>query len=705
MLLRNDHDQEQDKKRYKWMQQNIFLPFVAASRRQHDNWTEGMPIPSSLTAVHWCDGDSAQLRTIVEEETLDTFASLNIIANKQHAARTGTEQAADLTKTFKIMHRMQSSVTVQGERHLPLKQNLETEFNQLYTEGILRLPPKKRNALIDCLASSPETATKAISRSHVQQGFVSNGMIDANTKELPDFDRLLATCRTEIPLQLYNKIERDFPLLLKYELEHGDIPDWLYEELGYPMDKDMDGREVRRNATISQENRQRSKCLSHSHQKELRKKKQNEIDAAKARTIAEETNNLSRLIMQNTAAEDKLIAGTGKSRDKISELSKEYFKRPTGPELKAFVHMRKFDTYKLPPGAPKWPKNKGKLVDIDATPRVDCFLQQAWEARNNVVKLKHPRKLNDKLTPGVGVAVAVTPLHAMIRVIANDSPIRAFGKASSILQSDGFLETVNKCFNASRNFSIAIEVNDEMMLLGDQLQKSLSFRLTAYKEVRLLDPSKHSHWCMLWFMQNLPVVSAIMVAMNHSKIDLGCLSHTDCLLSNESNFHLATNSESKLEGCYLYFDRNRSVWVRSGKVTNRSFSVRHEEHSKAARKEFEKQFYCWFPSKQCSSLTSNLQRRGWFENLTQYVALGINRSVGDALLLLTSDRVTEQGLFHFDKETKKRIDSVKFQGNLTLQDKQMHMVAYLIELGYDLALASENNASSSPGFETPMGVF
>jgi hypothetical protein len=65
----------------------------------------------------------------------------------------------------------------------------------------------------------------------------------------------------------------------------------------------------------------------------------------------------------------------------------------------------------------------------------------------------------------------------------------------------------------------------------------------------------------------------------------------------------------------------------------------------------------------------------------------------------------EQGLFHFDKETKKRIARVKFRGNLTLQDKQMHMVAYLIELGYDLTLGSENNASTSPGFETPMGVF
>eukprot|EP00978_Attheya_sp_CCMP212_P039116 scaffold200497_cov68-Attheya_sp.AAC.1 len=42
---------------------------------------------------------------------------------------------------------------------------------------------------------------------------------------------------------------------------------------------------------------------------------------------------------------------------------------------------------------------------------------------------------------------------------------------------------------------------------------------------------------------------------------------------------------------------------------------------------------------------------------------------------------------------------VSFRGAGSLQEKQMHMLAY------DIALASTNNASTSPGFETPMGVF
>ena len=62
LLLRNDNDGEQDKKRYKWIQENIFLPFVASNRKQHDDWIEGTPIPQSMMAVSWSDGDNAQIK-------------------------------------------------------------------------------------------------------------------------------------------------------------------------------------------------------------------------------------------------------------------------------------------------------------------------------------------------------------------------------------------------------------------------------------------------------------------------------------------------------------------------------------------------------------------------------------------------------------------------------------------------------------------
>ncbi len=42
---------------------------------------------------------------------------------------------------------------------------------------------------------------------------------------------------------------------------------------------------------------------------------------------------------------------------------------------------------------------------------------------------------------------------------------------------------------------------------------------------------------------------------------------------------------------------------------------------------------------------------------------------------------------------------------LTAVQKFQEVIAYLFELGYDLALSPENNFSQSPGFETIFGIF
>ncbi len=46
------------------------------------------------------------------EESIELYQENKIIANKQNVARSGTKQAADLTKAFKIMHNLQKTVTL-----------------------------------------------------------------------------------------------------------------------------------------------------------------------------------------------------------------------------------------------------------------------------------------------------------------------------------------------------------------------------------------------------------------------------------------------------------------------------------------------------------------------------------------------------------------------------------------------------------------
>ena len=69
------------------------------------------------------------------------------MCKKKNAARTGTEQAAGLTKTFKLMQSLQGTVTttdVPCELH-PLKRIITRKFQGLATHNrlIMKGPPKR----------------------------------------------------------------------------------------------------------------------------------------------------------------------------------------------------------------------------------------------------------------------------------------------------------------------------------------------------------------------------------------------------------------------------------------------------------------------------------------------------------------------------------------------------------------------------------
>ena len=57
----------------------------------------------------------------------------------------------------------------------------------------------------------------------------------------------------------------------------------------------------------------------------------------------------------------------------------------------------------------------------------------------------------------------------------------------------------------------------------------------------------------------------------------------------------------------------------------------------------------------------------------------------------------DDGLFHWSDYDDRLKNTMKDQASLN--DEKLHMVGYLIEICYDLALAESRNVSESPGFE------
>ena len=180
-----------------------------------------------MRVVSWCDGDLAQVATILEPESLKKYKDLNIVANKQSAARSATEQAADLAKVSKAQHSIQRVTTatnVDASNH-PMKRRVDQGFEVMKDEG-LNLNPIKRNALIDFLSCLPETLTKAVTRPNIVHGFVANGMVGDEKKYdskfgFPDFDLVLSTVRRKVTTTGYSLCQSTFPELLKIQLEKG----------------------------------------------------------------------------------------------------------------------------------------------------------------------------------------------------------------------------------------------------------------------------------------------------------------------------------------------------------------------------------------------------------------------------------------------------------------------------------------------------
>ena len=105
------------------------------------------------------------------------------------------------------------------------------------------------------------------------------GIIDPDKLRWPIWYKILATCRQKIGHDKYENIIRNFNHYLSIMEEQGHIPDQYFDDFGVRMDKDVHGKVVVRSATIAQESYQRSKCLSHEYQKNLRRERLQSIQA------------------------------------------------------------------------------------------------------------------------------------------------------------------------------------------------------------------------------------------------------------------------------------------------------------------------------------------------------------------------------------------------------------------------------------------
>ena len=115
--------------------------------------------------------------------------------------------------------------------------------------------------------------------------------------------------------------------------------------------------------------------------------------------------------------------------------------------------------------------------------------------------------------------------------------------------------------------------------LAVELNSTLLVRLEKLIDSRVQN-AKKKHWGWDFVRDNLITMSCVIVLQQHvNNIDLVKLAQTNvnaCVLDEPSNKFTRHVESSVAEGCYIFYDRVKKEWIRSGKCTGRPTQKRIE---------------------------------------------------------------------------------------------------------------------------------
>ncbi len=263
-------------------------------------------------------------------------------------------------------------------------------------ESRLALKSGKKKAIIDFLSTMPDCLQKAATSNNIMHGFLSNGIVDKATTRFPDFEVILATLGQPMKVEEYKLIVDSFPRLCQYVLEHGHIPEELFDKLGFPPDLAMNGIVVRCDAGITCEPQQRAKILSHLIVRLLCQLKFKELEDAASEKLILVSAAIADLLIENEKCEKELFLALGQNIDSYSDVQNdrlflletqlEHFatKKCMLALLKAFCHVR---TYAGSKAQGQWPKRGTKKNARDGE---DVLIKRAFDLRETSIKLIAP---------------------------------------------------------------------------------------------------------------------------------------------------------------------------------------------------------------------------------------------------------------------------------------------------------------------------
>ncbi|KAL9178336.1 hypothetical protein ACHAXT_001764 [Thalassiosira profunda] len=603
----------------------VLLPFIRKIREKL-GWIPGTPIPEWMKACCWFDGDIPQLQTMLYEAYEAMDIAENIVRNKHSASATGTQQPCDLSPIFKLLKLVASRTSATQFASLGLDAEIDTLFAETLRAKGLNLDGnlRKKKALMDFLKSLPRIVEEVLKAKLVRIGFVESGMIDEETGLFPSLEALMQTSLRwgstskdiGLPKAVKDHIRNQVLTLFKVQLEKSQVTAGDMTPLGIPRDIDSRGREVveDRPSGPNREHMQYAKTVNGEPQRRMRKEKRRQRAAKEYSDAVHECNTIADILRQNGEVEEKIRA---KSNGILAQAEIKHFHSLSVDELKPFIHARKFNGKTFQKA--KLCGNDGKLnkllrqkqtpaqVEAECSNEYPCLVWLAWTLRSSDLVLK------ERATPVLDLSV---PTPSFVAVSAE--PVARLA-AKDYLRNETWVNGLKSTVKGFR----PVDMDETKVDNAGWLEGAMSQRL-AYHCADRVDSSKQDHWTLRFVHDNLANMAASFTLAGHVVDDVDTCAINERLLvlpSEENTFVRVSDGNGKLQGCYLYYHKPKSRWIRSGFTAGESekacFSGRGKSHWQNAKKIAEMiklRFYRQYPARGVENLGVP---SGYFDDLVQ----------------------------------------------------------------------------------------
>ena len=319
-------------------------------------------------------------------------------------------------------------------------------------------------------------------------------------------------------------------------------------------------------------------------------------------------------------------------------------------------------------------------IERDCSKSEPCLVWYAWFLRGKdlvLLEQEEPILNTSMIVPNFSVVYAC-PEEAK--------------KASEYLSDVAWVQA----FKGTVKGVSTVSINDDLKATADSLAACMLTRLTLHVADRV-DASQREHFTIGFTRDNIASVAAGMCLSGHIVSDIDSYRIDERLLVLPvlgNTFKLVKGRLAQLEGCYLYFDQQKTKWIRSGKTSGNGkdacFAGRGKKHKSNARSKDQMRMHRLYREYPARGFNSIGAAEGTFDNLAMYCGMAYDKGGNTGPLTSVG---AANSLYVWSKDATNELNK---KGDLSkLQDA----VAYLWELCYDLLLGKSDNVSTSPGFE------